>query len=163
MTPFVVVTDSDLLKAKLLNKARLTDAGCWEWAGTKRGGYGMLSHGNKTVSAHRVAYAAYHGPIPAGMVVRHTCDNPSCINPDHLCHGTQQDNVMDREARGRRDVKGEQIGTAKLTEADVLAIKASTNSASELAHEYGVHKTNIWAIRSGKSWRHLDSANPGKE
>ena len=162
MTPFVVVTDSDLLKAKLLNKARLTDAGCWEWVGTRRRGYGMLSHGNKTVSAHRIAYAAYHGPIPSGMVVRHTCDNPSCINPDHLCHGTQQDNVMDRDARGRRDVKGEQVGTAKLTEADVLDIRASVLPGTALAEKYSISPSTISLIKTGKSWKHVMEASRGR-
>ena len=117
-----------------------------------------MSKGNKTVSAHRVSYEAYNGEIPKGLVVRHKCDNPSCINPDHLELGTQQQNVADRENRGRRDVKGEQVGTAKLSEMQVMAIKNSPLSSAELAERYGVHKTNVWAIKSGKSWKHLHSA-----
>jgi len=156
MTPFVVTTDNDLLKARLFNKSRLSEGGCWEWIGSKRNGYGLMARG-KTVTAHRLSYEAYHGGIPRGMVVRHTCDNPSCINPDHLCIGTQQDNVIDRETRGRRDVKGEQVGTSKLTEKEVLEIRASDLSLKKLSDKYKVDKSNIWSIRSGKSWKHLDA------
>lgn len=164
MADFQVVTDNDLLKARLFNKSRLSATGCWEWnKDWKRGGYGLLWHDGKNRQAHRVSYAAFSGPIPDGMVVRHTCDNPGCINPDHLVVGTIADNVADREERGRRDVKGEQIGTSKLTETDVLAIRASTLPSGALARKYGVHPTNIWAIRSGKSWRHLSAAKSAGE
>lgn len=160
MTEFKVVTNLDLLKYTLFNRTRLAENGCWEWVGSLgSGGYGMISRGNKCCRAHRVSYEAYKGAIPKGMVVRHTCDNPSCINPDHLILGTQRDNVADREARGRRDVKGEQIGTSKLTEKEVLEIKSSLESVSVLADRYGVDKSNIWLIRAGKSWKHLTCAN----
>jgi hypothetical protein len=110
-----------------------------------------------------VSYEAHHGKIPEGQVVRHTCDNPSCINPDHLILGTQADNVADREARGRRkDINGEQIGTARLTAEQVLEIRASDKSLSQLARQYNVHKTTISLIRSGKSWKHLICVNTRK-
>ena len=156
--PFHAISDEALLKLTLMNRAYQSETGCWIWKGSKRAGYGIMSRKGKTVTAHRVCYEAFKGEIPAGMVIRHSCDNPSCINPGHLFVGTQAENVADRELRGRRDVKGEQVGTAKLTEADVLNIKGSPLSASSLADKYGVHKTNIWAIRSGKSWKHLNSA-----
>lgn len=160
MAEFKVVTDADLLKATLFNRSRLAENGCWEWVGYKAsGGYGAISQGGKNVRAHRVSYEAYNGPIPKGMVVRHTCDNPACINPDHLILGTQRQNVADREARGRRDVKGSQIGTSKLSEQDVMEIRASTDSTADIAARYGVDKSNIWLIRAGKSWKHLPCAN----
>jgi hypothetical protein len=159
VTEFKVVTDLDLLQATLFNRSRLLANGCWEWMRGKRAGYGQLQVGKKKTNAHRASYEAFTGEIiPEGMVIRHTCDNPSCINPDHLVIGTMADNMADREARGRRDVKGEQIGTSKLTERDVLAIRASTLASGLLAKKYGVHSTNIWAIRAGKSWRHLNAA-----
>lgn len=105
-----------------------------------------------------MAYEAYKGAIPDGLVIRHGCDNPSCINPDHLSVGTQRENVMDRESRGRRDVKGEQVGTAKLTETDILGILASDISGADLARKYGVSPSTISLIRLGKSWRHVRSA-----
>ena len=162
MFPYTQISDEALLKLTLMNRAYLSESGCWVWRGSKRAGYGLMNKGGKTVTAHRVCYETFKGPIPAGLVVRHSCDNSSCINPEHLSLGTVKDNVTDREARGRRDVRGEQIGTAKLTVEDVLAIKASKASASSLADKYSVHKTNIWAIRSGKSWAHLNSASNPK-
>lgn len=159
MIGFMVVTNLDLLKATLFNRSRLAENGCWEWVGGKgAGGYGCFSVNGKNQKAHRVSYEAYKGKIPKGMVVRHSCDNPACINPDHLNIGTQRDNVADRELRKRRDVKGERVGTSKLTESEVLEIKASDESSSVLAERYGVYKTNIWAIRSGKSWKHLHNS-----
>lgn len=156
MTEFRVVTNLDLLKTTLFNRSRLAENGCWEWVGYfGSGGYGMMGYNGKNQRAHRVSYEAYKGSIPKGMVVRHTCDNPACINPDHLILGTQKDNVADREARNRRVVNGEQIGTSKLTEKDVLEIRASQENLDVLACRYGIDRSNVWMIRTGKSWRHL--------
>ena len=93
------------------------------------------------------------------MVVRHACDNPGCINPNHLSVGTMKDNMADRDSRGRRDVRGEQIGTSKLTAKEVLEIRAESKlSLREMGEKYGVDKSNIWQIRAGKAWRHLDAS-----
>jgi hypothetical protein len=111
---------------------------------------------SKKRGAHQVSYEAYNGVIPKGLVVRHTCDNPLCINPDHLILGTQAQNVADREARGRRkDINGEMIGTAKLTAEKVLEIRASKLSYAQLAEAYNVDKSTIALIKTGKSWKHL--------
>lgn len=72
-------------------------SGCWEWQGGKAGEYGKFQN----MRAHCFAYALCTGPIPAGMVVRHSCDNPPCVNPAHLSLGTQLDNMRDMVARGR--------------------------------------------------------------
>src|SRR5271169_284510 len=118
MTQFKVITDLELLKLTLMNRCRLAENGCWEWVGSQDAhGYGLIFRG-KCTRAHRVAYEAYHGRIPKGLHILHGCDNPSCINPDHLRAGTQKENMADRDERGRRDVRGEQIGTSKLTAAD---------------------------------------------
>lgn len=76
---------------------------CWPWrAGIfKRHGYGQFSVSNRSKKAHRVSYELTYGPIPAGLVVRHTCDNRLCVNPAHLLPGTQADNVADRRNRKR--------------------------------------------------------------
>lgn len=156
MTEFKSVTNLDLLKATLFNRSRLAENGCWEWVGYfGSGGYGMMSRNGKNQRAHRISYEAYKGTISKGMVVRHTCDNPACINPDHLILGSQRDNVADREARNRRVVNGERIGTSKLTEKDVLEIRASKESLDVLARRYDIDRSNVWVIRAGKSWRHL--------
>ena len=161
--PFLIVTDADMLRYRLYNSARLDEAGCWVWAGARDAhGYGMLSINNNTRRAHRVAYEAFCEEIPQGMVICHSCDNPSCINPAHLRVGTQADNVADREARGRRDVKGEQIGTAKLVEADVLNIRSSELSGVALAKQYDVHPTTISLIKSRKTWSHVAEAKNGR-
>lgn len=82
------------------------NSGCWLWLGRayesqRAHAYGVFSLGNKRTSVHRAAYEATHGPIPKGMVCRHTCDNASCVNPDHLLVGTQADNVRDMWERNR--------------------------------------------------------------
>lgn len=76
--------------------------GCWEWTGTRvEFGYGQIIRDGRRLRAHRVAYEIAYGPIPDGLVVRHKCDNPPCVRPDHLELGTRADNNQDRENRGR--------------------------------------------------------------
>lgn len=156
--PFERVTDEDLLKARLFHKCRMSESGCWIWIGTKdTGGYGMISHKSKYQKAHRVSFAAFKGSIPPGLHVLHRCDTPACINPAHLRAGTVKENMIEREARGRRDVKGEQVGTSKLTEQQVAEIKRSALGLKALGEQYGVEAQTIWRIRTGKSWAHVNA------
>lgn len=80
-----------------------TDSGCWEWAGCRSAnGYGKMAYGDGTTTGtHRVSFEVHHGPIPDGMFVRHKCDNPPCINPDHLEIGTPAQNSRDMVERNR--------------------------------------------------------------
>jgi hypothetical protein len=81
---------------------RYAGAGCWQWtATTDRKGYGKLSVDNRPVSAHRLSYQWFRGPIPEGMMVCHTCDNPGCVNPSHLFLGSAKDNTDDAVTKGR--------------------------------------------------------------
>ena len=74
---------------------------CWEWQGTKlKTGYGVVSIKGKNIRAHRIAYELTKGKIPQGYGVCHTCDNPSCVKPDHLWIGTHKENMEDRNKKG---------------------------------------------------------------
>jgi len=97
----------------------MDDRGCWEWVGASGStGYGSLSlynaqtQGTHPFKAHRVSYALHNGN-PAGKVVRHTCDNPTCVNPAHLLLGTHADNVHDTIARGHLDIVSIRAGHAQ--------------------------------------------------
>lgn len=93
--------------ARFLEKVQHTTAGCWEWTGaTYRYGYGHFRRriGDRWVmyKTHRYSYEYHKGPIPPNKMVLHTCDNPSCVNPEHLYVGTAQDNANDMKQRGRK-------------------------------------------------------------
>jgi hypothetical protein len=79
---------------------------CWDWHGTKdEKGYGRISWRTQTIKAHRVAYEMRYGPIPDGFVICHTCDNPNCVNPNHLFADTQKANMQDASRKGRLNPK----------------------------------------------------------
>ena len=90
-----------------VDRVLITSCGCWLWlAACDREGYGKIfdKQTQKTVGAHRHAWAVAHGPIPNGLCVLHRCDIPACVNPDHLFLGTRLDNARDRAAKGRNPV-----------------------------------------------------------
>lgn len=131
---------------------------CIEWQGARTSlGYGQRKVKGKTVYVHRLAYQEVHGEIPKGLVIRHTCDNPSCYNVEHLIVGTQRQNMQDCSERNRvnKTIKatGESQGLSKLTEADVKYIRESSLSGDKLAKELGVAKSTVNRVRSGKTWR----------
>ena len=129
---------------------------CWTWIKAKdKDGYGVFRlKGRRRIKAHRFAYEKKYGPIGLGLVIRHKCDNPACVNPDHLIAGTHLDNKQDAVKRGR-DCRGEAHHKARLSERDVLDIRASDLPGATIAADYGVTKENVYAIRSRKIWRHL--------
>lgn len=86
------------------------NTGCWLWCLTRNAkGYGRVEYRGKTVAAHRLSYELHRGPIPAGMLVCHTCDTPACCNPDHLWLGTPQQNALDSVAKGRYRAGGHHV------------------------------------------------------
>lgn len=133
---------------------------CWEWQGTRAPNrYGSVTFHNRAVSTHRLAWELTHGPITDGLWVLHRCDNPPCCNPAHLFLGTPTDNAQDRNAKGRANTaRGERTGHAKLTDAQVLDIRAryaAGETGRALAREYGVSPAAVSNIMTGKRWRHL--------
>ena len=133
--------------------------GCWEWvAGRFSAGYGGFGLDGKMKYAHRVSWMFEHGPIPDGLFVLHKCDNPSCVNPAHLFLGTHADNMRDKAEKGRAvgiPQPGESHGSAKLTEADVLAIRSDNRIGRVIAAEYGVSREQIWRIKRRENWTHI--------
>ena len=106
--------------------------------------------------AHRVSYELSKGEIPTGLMVRHECDNPGCVNPTHLVVGTARDNVRDRVDRGRSaDRRGERHPLAKLTGSAVKAIKNSALAGKDLAEIFGVSQASVSLIKNNKHWKHI--------
>lgn len=127
--------------------------GCWLWSGAKDScGYGVVVLDGRTRAegrtgpfsgkAHRVMFQLVNGPIPKGMLVCHHCDNPTCVRPDHLFLGTNQDNQNDRYNKGRYGA------ILKLSEAEVILIRnlSLTHTQRELASRFGVNQSTISRI-----------------
>ena len=142
------------LREKLEAYSKVSPTGCIEWQRGKSGnGYGNISIGNgKQDYAHRVSYKVHKGEIPEGYVVRHTCDNPCCVNPDHLLIGTQWDNVQDTISRGRASkppvFMGASNNKTKLTDEETQLVLTPTQSNVELAKSLNVSTTRIRQIRN---------------
>ncbi|UNA05395.1 HNH endonuclease motif protein [Pantoea phage vB_PdeP_F5M1C] len=132
------------LREKLEAYSKVSPSGCWEWQRATAGkGYGLISIGRQRQAyAHRVSYFVFNGPISEGLVVRHKCDNPCCVNPEHLEVGTQEDNMQDCKKRGRISAppvaRGVHNHKTKLTDEQVAYIVNSKKSSRELANEFGV-------------------------
>jgi hypothetical protein len=118
---------------------------------------GKMRNGvRKKVLAHRHIWEQCFGPIPVGMFVLHKCDNPPCVNPEHLFLGTQKDNMMDMIAKGRGvDNSGSRHGMSKLTDQQVCEILLSSETGVSIAKRFGVGKSTVSRIRNDKGWRHL--------
>lgn len=140
---------------------------CWEWQGGRNPeGYGRFWDGQRAEYAHRFSWALTHGDIPDGMLILHRCDNPPCVNPDHLFIGDQTVNLLDMSAKGRhlahtkpqRMPRGESHGMHKLTEEAVKDIRAARRTRTivlDLAQKYGVSVGAIRGVRGRVSWRHV--------
>lgn len=111
--------------------------GCWEWtAGREKTGYGFFTVRSRKFRAHRFSYEMHKGEIPEGLLVCHSCDNPSCVNPDHLWVGTQKDNMEDKVRKGRSSF-GELNGAAKYSAHQVRFIR---RTISIYGRKYGLNK-----------------------
>lgn len=137
----------------------IPETSCHWWVGCLVKGYGHIRKNGKQVKAHRVSYELNKGEIPNGMCVCHTCDNPSCVNPDHLFLGTPADNMIDKVKKNRA-YTGNQLGTnngaSKLTEDSVRAIRNAEGTCKKLAATFKTSPMNISLIKRRLSWVHVE-------
>ncbi len=133
---------------------RIPESGCWIWMrALSQDGYGAARFFCKSMRAHRLAWHAFRGD-PAGLQVLHHCDVPTCCNPAHLFLGTHDDNMGDKVAK-RRQSFGENHGMTKLTEEQVVAIRADARTLQTIAAQYGVTFGLISHIKLRRLWKHI--------
>lgn len=145
---------------------------CWLWQGAKdRNGYGRMRRRRNADPArnyylpfaHRLSYELHSGgPIPEGLHVLHKCDTPACVNPAHLFLGTHAENMADMDSKGRRitpNRKGERNGHSKLTVAQASEIRArykAGESPTGIGLQFGIHRTHVWQIGTGREWKETE-------
>lgn len=152
---------------------KLGPSDCWEWNGRLVGRYGRFFDCRNGIHRDYVAsrwiYEHLHGILDSGIQVCHKCDNPSCVNPQHLYAGTASTNALDAVRSGRHwskakrylAAKGVGHGSAKLDDLQVLAIRSEISAgytSSVVAKRYGVNKTTICRIARRVLWRHVEDS-----
>lgn len=161
---FVFLFDEDTVR-RFWHKVIVTSK-CWEWSGPLTDdGYGIFqAHSalGPMRRAHRVSCAMFNGYPPEGSFVLHSCDNPTCVRPEHLRYGTAKENAEDMVLRGRtRDQRGENHNMVKLDSdtvlkiRDALASSGKDGTAKSLSLKYGVSQSTISLIKKRKSWTHI--------
>lgn len=139
----------DSLKARIEERQTRREDGCIVYPVKANGKYGQIEYGRKTYYAHRASYMVYKGPIPDGLHVCHSCDNPACINPDHLWLGTQKENIQDMLAKGRDNYRF----ACKLTDAQIEQIREALDaneSQTSIGARFGVSSSYVSMIGSGR-------------
>lgn len=151
------------LEAKLDARIIRQENGCWEVQGyPNRSGHVQISSGSRwtqpyvRAKAHQIAWERANGrPVPDGMVIMHTCDNPCCANPDHLQLGTQRDNILDSIRKGRYNA----FGIQKLNAEQVREIRwraAAGETQKSIAKSFNIARNTVSGIVNRKTWDHLD-------
>lgn len=154
------------LRRRFFDKVEYVDGSdCWYWMGAvNEHGYGVIGLGPRgagLIKAHRLSWLIHRGPIPDGALVCHSCDNPQCVNSNHLFLGSQKDNMRDCANKGRTvipHVQGETVGNHKLDEDQVLHIRllaAKGYSQRHIAAMFGVTHTNVGYVVRRKTWSHI--------
>jgi len=174
MQPYRILTRSmaEGCRHRLLRRVSMV-GDCWEWGGcVDKKGYGVININKKAHFVHRVAYELFRGHCGSRLIC-HKCDNPCCINPEHLFAGTHADNNWDRTRKGRSAPKfhhGDCNPNAILTVADVLEIrrlyrtahrgpkgKLPNGALRKMADAFGVHVTTFARAASGRGWQLLSA------
>lgn len=141
----------------MFEKMFVVTPGCWLWIGRLHlRGYGRFRSPAGDM-AHRSSYYFYKGDVPENMQVCHRCDNPRCVNPDHLFLGTNQDNVDDKVSKGRHPVcdgsTSSKLTMDKVIEARSLYKPRSKEfSTRKLAEKFGITHGQMWRIVANKAW-----------
>ncbi len=135
---------------------------CWPWtASTDLSGYGRFGFREILLSAHRVAWEITYGDIPFKKHVLHHCDNPRCCNPEHLFIGTHQDNMADRDKKGRGKtcvLKGEKNPNSRFKEVDIIEMRGMVKQGykqGDVAKKFNTAQSVISNIINYKNWKHI--------
>lgn len=128
-----------------------TERGCRLWLDSDADRYGSFKFEGQVLAAHRVSYVLFVGPILDDLHVLHRCDVPKCVHPMHLFLGTEADNHADKAAKGRASA-GAHNGSAKIDEAQVLAIFQAAGRHEDIAKRFGVAKGTVSHIKTGRQW-----------
>lgn len=136
---------------------------CWPWPGARwRAGYGQIRADHRLLKTHRLAYETFIGPVPDGLYVCHTCDNPPCCNPAHLFLGSHDDNMADMTSKGRRVLpvikRGAEHPNARLTPAAVVDIRSRVSAGDSMrsvARRYNVAPEAVRRIVRRQMWAHV--------
>lgn len=167
------------LVERFMSHVEKTPSGCWLWKGHRRPeGYGVIKVDGKALPAHRVSWSIHKKEDPGLLCVLHKCDNPPCVNPEHLFLGTRLVNNQDMDQKGRRKsasgalhgsktmpervARGERNGRARLSVPDVEEIRrraANGETVASLAREKQVSEGAVRGIVKGRRWQHIGGAN----
>jgi hypothetical protein len=145
----MILTDKQ--KSNFLKKFIQTSSNdCWGWTGAKfkKNGYGAFGINYKMKLAHRVSYEIFIEQIPTDLCVLHKCDNPLCVNPNHLFLGTHRDNMQDMVKKSRQG--------RKLTKDEIKEIKKSSLTQQLIASKFNVSQSLISFIKNNKQWKYIN-------
>lgn len=160
--PNKIIDDDDYnesLKSRILVKFRGV-SGCWEWYGyITKYGYGQTTYRSKSILANRLSWMLFNGELKKELDVCHHCDNPKCINPDHLFVGTASENIQDCFNKNRKSHKGVNHPGAKITDDDVkkiLQLRRTGWTYRKLSDRFKISVGAVNCVINRRTWKHVD-------